>query len=568
MLRSRVAGAAAAALIALSGCSAGVTATTNPDDSAKAVSMAWQPQHAGGTLNIEASGGFGSIDPAIDYSNTGWQVELSLFDGLVAFKKVNGPGSSQIAADLATSMPTVTNGGKTYTFTLRSGIKFSDGRPVTVNDVVSSFRRLFKASSPVSGSFFAGIVGSTACLNKPATCTLDGGVTADSAANTVTFHLTAPDSTFLDKLATPFGSVIPSDTPGTDQDITPIPGTGPYKVVSYDPNTGMKLVRNPYFRSWSWAAQPNGYPDVIQFTFGQTVESEVTEVENGQADWVDDIMPADRLNEIGTKYQAQVHLNPLGAFWYAPLNVNIPPFNNKLAREAVQWAIDKNALVDIFGGSGMASPVCTMLPPSYPEHLNFCDYTNGKGTSYQGPNLAKARALVKASGTKGQPVAVVAANDTTNMAVGQYLQSVLSEIGYKATLKPLSNNIQFNYIQNSKNRVQISETQWYQDYPAASDFLYVLLSCSSYHPGSDNSINMNGYCNPAFDSRMQQAMADELTDPAKARTEWGTLDKEAMSQALIVPLFTPKNLDFVSSRVGHYVFTLEFFSLIDQMWVQ
>src|SRR5580693_4437302 len=80
--------------------------------------------------------------------------------------------------------------------------------------------------------------------------------------------------------------------------------------------------------------------------------------------------------------------------------------------------------------------------------------------------------------------------DTKN--VGTYIQSVLNDLGYKASVKPISSNIQFTYIQNTNNKVQISISQWYQDYPAASDFLNVLLSCDSFHPGSDNSPNIPG----------------------------------------------------------------------------
>ena len=95
------------------------------------------------------------------------------------------------------------------------------------------------------------------------------------------------------------------------------------------------MKRNPYFKEWSRLAQPDGYPDQITMSFGLTAEAQVTAVENGQADWMFDFPPADRLSEIGTKYADQVHLNLLTAFWYLPMNTNIPPFNNVKARRAV-----------------------------------------------------------------------------------------------------------------------------------------------------------------------------------------------------------------------------------------
>lgn len=152
--------------------------------------------------------------------------------------------------------------------------------------------------------------------------------------------------------------------------------------------------------------------------------------------------------------------------------------------------------------------------------------------------------------------------------MGEYIQSVLTEIGYKATLKPISGNIQFTYIQNTNNKVQISLSQWYQDYPAASDFLYILLSCASFTPGSDSSINMSGYCNKAFDAKMQKAMELGLTDPAAANKMWGDLDKEVMAQAPVAVAFTPKQVDFVSKGTKNYHFSKQYKMFVSQLQVK
>jgi peptide/nickel transport system substrate-binding protein len=278
--------------------------------------------------------------------------------------------------------------------------------------------------------------------------------------------------------------------------------------------------------------------------------------------------PADRLNEIGTKYAAQAHVNPLTAFWYLPMNVNIPPFNNLKARQAVNWAIDRNAVVKIYGGSNLAAPVCTVLPPGFPGHVDVCDYTKGGGSTWKAPDLAKAKQLVQESGTAGTKVGIVVSDDDVNKGIGEYVQSMLNSIGYKATLKPISGNIQFTYIQNTNNKVQISLSSWYQDYPAASDFLNVLLSCASFHPGSDSSINISGFCNKPIDNQMQQALIAERTSMDKANTLWGKVDEAVMKEAPVAPLITPKLIDFVSERVGNYQFSKQFYMLVSQLWVK
>ena len=151
---------------------------------------------------------------------------------------------------------------------------------------------------------------------------LSDGIVPDDNAYTITFHLTAPDPEFLDKLAVPFAFVVPSDSPIKDVGSSPLPGTGSYKFAEYIPNKDFKLVRNTFFKEWSADAQPEGKPDVIIEKFGLTVEAEITQVENGQADWVFDPPPADRLPEMSEKYADQTHVNPLTAVWYVAMNTN------------------------------------------------------------------------------------------------------------------------------------------------------------------------------------------------------------------------------------------------------
>lgn len=326
-------------------------------------------QHRGGTMKLVAQSSEGTIDPHINYSSRYWQLFPFLYDGLVTFRQADGAASIEVVPDLAEALPTITNDGKTYTFKLRSGIKFSNGQELTTDDVVASFQRIFKVLGPTSGTFYNGIVGAEACLADPATCTLEGGVVADKAAGTITINLTAPDAELLYKLSVPHAVILPAGTQTSDLGNTAAPGTGAYMVESYDPNTAIKFARNPEFKEWSVEAQPDGYPDRIEYTFGVTEEAAVTAIQNGQADWMFETPPADRLNELGTNYADQVHIEEMAAFWYAPMNVNIPPFNDARARQAVNFAIDRDATVSVFGGPVLAAPVCTVLPPDFPGHM-------------------------------------------------------------------------------------------------------------------------------------------------------------------------------------------------------
>ena len=530
-------------------------------------STAKTSDHRGGTLKLLAKAAGGTLDPQVNYTLQYWQLYQATYDGLLAFKKAGGGAAFEVVPDLASGYK-LSNGGKTWTFTLRKGIKFSNGQAVTVNVVVASFKRIFKVKSPTAGGFYSGIVGAASCLKTPATCTLKGGISANAASNTVTINLTAPDPEFKFKLAVPHASILPASAPPDDAGTKPIPSTGTYYFASYNPNKQLVLKRNPYFKQWSKDAQPAGNPDQITQSFGLTVESQITAIENGQADWTLEAPPADRLNELGTKYASQTHVETLTAFWYAPMNTNLAPFNKLKARQAVNYAIDRNALVKIFGGPKLAVPSCQVLPPAFPGYKAYCPYTKNPGTTWSAPDVAKAKQLVQESGTKGAKVVVISPDDEVQKAVGVYLQSVLNQIGYKATAKTISGNIAFTYVQNTKNKVQINVQQWYQDYPAASDFLHILFGCESFHPGSDSSINIAGFCDKKINAEMHKALTLEQTDFPGANGLWSKIDRQVTDASPMATLFTPRHIDFVSKRVGNFTFSKQFYWLVSQSWVQ
>jgi peptide/nickel transport system substrate-binding protein len=531
-------------------------------------SAEYMKEHRGGTMRLVARAAAGTVDPHINYTLQYWQLYQSLYDGLINFQKSAGADGFTKVPDIAEAFPEPTNDGKTYVFKIRKGIMFSNGKELGVKDVVASLQRIFKVSSPTAGGFYSVIVGADACLKDAKTCTLEGGVVGDEAAGTVTINLTRPDAEIFDKLALPHAVILPADSPTEDVGSNPLPGTGAYMISAYDPNKGMTLSRNPHFKVWSEQAQPDGYPDVVQYDFGMTEEAQVTAIQNGEADWMFDEPPADRLAEMGTKNKDQVHVTPLTAWWYVPMNTRLAPFDNIKVRQAVNFAIDRKQLVNLFGGPVLASPVCQVLPPGFPGHEDYCPYTKDPGTKWSAPDLEKAKQLVEESGTKGEKVTIIAEDRAVSKSIGVYLQSVMTELGYDTEVKPISANIQFTYIQNTNNKVQMSITQWYQDYPAASDFLNILFGCSSFTEGSDSSINIAGFCDKDIDAKMQAALALGVTDPAAANKEWAAIDKAVTDQAPAAALFTPKHLDFVSKRVGNFQFNSQFYFMVTQAWVQ
>jgi peptide/nickel transport system substrate-binding protein len=525
--------------------------------------------HKGGVFTILANSAFGVADPAQNYTLEEWQLLIDTHDGLVGFAKLGGLPGTKIVPDLATSVPTPTNNGKTYVFNVRRGIKFSNGQVLKPSDFVTTFERQFTVPGG-NPSFYSGIVGASKCTTKG--CDLSKGVVPNDTNYTLTINLTAPDPELMDQLSLPFAFAVPANTSMHLTGNNVPPGTGPYMWKSYNPNTEAVLVRNPYFHVWNKVAQPAGNPNEIIEKYGLPVSDEVTEVENGEANevWDGDQIPSDDLTTLNSpKYASQVHVNTLTADWYMALNTQRPPFNNLEARQAINYAANRTAYVKIAGGPSLAVPACQILPPNFPSYTAYCPFTTGPQTTWSGTNLAKAKALVKASGTLGDKVVVNGTNDQVGTELAEQMVSDLDSIGYKASTQLLSASVQYPFIQNSSNwsKWNVAWSAWYQDYPAPADFLNVLLGCGHIVKNSDASPNIAAFCNTKIQAQINTAESEEATNASAASALWTTIDHEATLQAPWVDLYNPKQIDFTASNVHGYEWSPQWYILIDQLWL-
>jgi peptide/nickel transport system substrate-binding protein len=525
--------------------------------------------HRGGTFVTLATSNGGTADPQVNVTPQYWQLFQVTQDGLTAFRKSSGPAANSVVADLAVKLPRTSDGGRTWTLTVRRGVRYSNGARVRPADVRFTFERLFKVHGPTAGSLYGVIDGAAACLQNPATCTLASGISVSGRA--VTFHLTRPDTEWLHKLALPPAALLPPSVGTTEigTDVARLAGTGPYRWATYAPARQLVLERNPHFTAWAPAAQPDGYVDRIVQRFGLGGEAEVTQVERGQADWIADDLPSDRLAELRGRFAPQLHVNQLPADWYFALNVNIKPFNQLKARQAVNLAIDRAALVRIYGGAQLAAPTCQVLPPGFPGYAPYCPWTAGGKAPWSRPDLARAGQLVDASGTKGTRVDIVVGNDRLQKAIGQYILVVLFKLGYDARLKLLPDGVQAAYVQNSRNQVEVGLAQWHQDFPAPSDLLGGLLGCDAFVPDSDTSPNISGFCDrTTVQPLMERAVALGLTRPRAADRLWQQVDRRVVDLAVWLPLFNPKQIDLVSRRVGNYGWSPQLHLMPSRLWVR
>jgi YVTN family beta-propeller protein len=522
--------------------------------------------HRGGTLTAVGKW-LPETDPTQAYDPASTSSLGTVYDGLVALRRAGGAAGLTLVPDLARTLPRPTDGGTTYTFTLRRGIRYSNGAPVRASDFRRGFERQLNLG--IDPGYYEGILGAQACKLHLRRCDLSPGIVVNDAARTVTFHLRQADPDFLYKLATLFAvPAAPGAPPHRVVNGPPfLPGTGPYMISQYRPNVSFTLVRNPYFRQWSYAAQPAGYPSVIRFQRVASPAEQQSAVIAGRAD-LTNIGPGDQ--SLATRYPTRVHPALTLATIYLFLNTRQPPFTSIKARQAVNYAIDRARMLQLFHlAPGQGVTACQIFPAGFPAHQSYCPYTTGpKDGGWHGPDVEKARRLTKDSGMTNTPVTLWFFKDLGDRTVGSYLLHLLKDLGYRAKLHIVSLEQMFTTINNSRNKVQIGLVAWGADFPTASTFFLPILSCRSLTMDPSNSANYAKFCDPHVDRLASEAQARQLTDPGAARRLWARVDRIITDQAPWAPVINEASTVFVSTRVGNYQESAQYGPLLSQMWVR
>jgi len=554
--RRIVIGSAPSAL-ALTGGSVWVAATAS------------RASHRGGTLRFE-SGPFAAcncIDPA-GYDPATTPVLPLAYDGLLSYRRVPGAGGSTLVADLAASVPQPTDGGRTYTFQLRRGLRFSDGTPVRPQDFRASIERVVRLAGQMA-PFYAGIVGAKAC--SPGRCDLAKGIETDTAARTITIRLRRPDAEFEHKLAMPLAYVLPARAPATLIRGRPPPGTGPYTIAAFAPARGARLVRNPRFRSWSTEARPDGFPDAITVTPSKDSAAQVAAVQQGRADAVVAAgastvqLPLDRARALALADASHVYTGSTPFTSYLFLNVRARPFDDRRVRRALNYAIDRRRMVELGGGSGLGSLSCQVIPPGLPGYAPRCPFTAGatRAGTWAAPDLARARRLVAASGSRGARVQVW--GWTRYLRVIRYAGHVLRDLGYRVRIRAVPDVARyFHYVNDTRHHVQVAFYGWYADFLTPSSF-FEPFTCRHVVRNSGDNLNPSQFCDHTVEAGYRAALAARGPE---ANARWAELDRRVLAAAPVVPLFTRRDLMLLSDRVGNAQMHLVLGPLLDQFWVR
>jgi YVTN family beta-propeller protein len=540
-----------------------------------ATAVAPQATHRGGTLRVLFSKGPPLSIDVVDEHSYWWQpaeVTSLVYDGLVGYRRVNGAAGATIVGALATDAPRPSHDGRTYVFTLRRGLRYSDGRPVHPEDFRASMERFLRITRHQFSPWFAAIVGAPQCVNRPAHCDLSRGIETDARARTITIHLTRPDADFLHKLTQTFASVMPSDAPLRLTGDQPPPGTGPYRFASWNAKTGGTLVRNPYFRSHG-QARPAGFADRIEVEVRRErdIERQVADVQRGAADVAvladpfRRLIEPERLAEISARSPGQVHSVPVATTDWMFLNVRRRPFDSVRVRRAVNYATDRARMIDIRGGPEFASPTCQVVPKGFPAYQPYCPYTAHPtgGGGWTAPDIPRARRLIAQSGRAGERVVVW--TSTLFRENGRYFTALLHRLGFRASLRVLPKNDYFPTIGDRRTRAQIGTFGWGADYVSPSTFIQSPFSCAALAGSGQGLPNVSRLCDRQLERQIDGALAAQ---GAQAAAAWAGADRRIVDLAAVVPQANARAVVFTSKRVGNVQQHLQWFTLLDQLWVR
>jgi peptide/nickel transport system substrate-binding protein len=476
------------------------------------------------------------LDPGLSYTVQGWETMWNVYLSLLGYKHVNGPDGATIVPALAEDLPQVSSDGLTYTLTLRSGLKYSNGAAVKASDFKYAIKRDFMVDSPGVG-FFTNIVGADE-FSKTKKGDISG-ITANDTTRKITIKLLKPQGDFQNILATIFAAPVPASTPAKDQSTTPIPSTGPYQIQSYKPNRQFVLIRNPNFQPTDGVPATN--PDKMTVKIVEDDSAALQQVINGQADYDFHPIPVDRLANVQQQYGDQLKIYTPANTYYYFMNTRLAPFDKVQVRQAVNYAIDRNALVRLYGG--LATPTENILPPTYPQYKKHSLYPL---------NVAKAKQLIQQAGVNGTTVTVWTSNRDTAKKPAEYLQDVLKKIGLNAKLKVIDASIYWTTIGNQATKAQIGFADWFQDYPHPLDWFDVLLNGTRITDTHNN--NYSNFNDPAVNTKIAELkQKPELN--ATINSQWAALDAQIMKKAGWAPYVNRQFTDFFGKNIdtGCYV---------------
>jgi peptide/nickel transport system substrate-binding protein len=569
--------------------------SSSSSENASAVQSKFPPPTAppsnaqkGGTLTELWAGDVDYIDPGAAYYQPAYTVDLAVDRPLMGWP----PAATQPQPDLATGQPDVSSDGKTITFHIKKGIRYSPplgggsgwNKPVVSDDVKYALERTLIPGVPngYSNLYFNDIVGfkqaQAAAQKDPTKAPNISGIQVPDA-QTIVFKLTQPTSQgVIGALSLPASSPIPRGYAATFDSATPSStygqhqiDTGPYYISTYKPGTEIVLSRN---KNWD----PNldfrpAYLDEIDIQEGfSDTSSAGKKILTGSAEVNGDFSAEpETLKLAATKYPSQLTLTPAGANRYIAFNTRKPPFNDINVRKAAIAASDRDALRATRGGPLVGAIATHFLPPGIPGFEQAGGYKGPAGSQFdfiQHPtgDMAVATKYMKAAGFKSGKceganctITMVGDNTPPGSNTAQVAKAQLEKLGFSVQLHPVDHAVMYTkFCSVPANEPNICpNVGWIKDFNDGQAMIDIPFNGSSVNPS--NNSNWPQLNDPKINTALNKAKL--ITDPSQRADTYGKIDDQIMAQAPAIPWIWDNEANISSKDVA--VVINEFNALTD-----
>jgi peptide/nickel transport system substrate-binding protein len=504
---------------------------------AKAASSS-QAAKKGGTMRLNMSDtDLDFSDPSLSYFVIGWQVEYATALKLVNYPDKAAPAGSRLVPEAAVAMPTISKDGKTYTFTIRKGLRFSDGSAITAKNFKWAFdRSATKAQQSPATPFMDDVVGYTAAV--------DGGKNpahvsgAIARGNKFILKLTHPDGGMLSKLAMPFFQAISLKTKVDPHGVTVYPSGGPYYISQYVRGRHLVLKQNKFYKG----NRPRNI-STFDININTDLDQSLLQVRSNQRDYDMGGLPSSAHADLAKRYgknKGQYQVHPLVETDYIALNTSRPAFSSAKMRRAANFAIDRPAMLRVRGAFG-GQRTDQILPPG------MGGFRDAKIYPMKGADYKKAKSL---AGSSCKNVTLYTTTTTVAQNLAQVFKYNLTQIGCDVNIKSFVGAAVYTAMGTRGEPFDAGVAGWNQDYPDPYDFLNILLDGNSIHAENNNNL---AYLNVPKVNKLLAA-ANLKTGPARYKA-YGDLDINISKNYAPWASYDNRNeREFVSKRTGGYLF--------------
>ncbi|MEU1296479.1 ABC transporter substrate-binding protein [Streptomyces sp. NPDC005840] len=501
----------------------------------------------GGTIYSLEQFDMDHLDPAQIYVSTEGAITVPIMRGLTGYK-IDEKGGVTLVGDAATDAGTSKDGGKTWSFTLKDGLKWEDGSAVTTDDVRHTFERLFASFITEGPRYVQQWLEGGEKYKGPYDGKSLSSVEVDG--KTVTFRLNEPRGDFNYTLAMRGYALVPKKHDTKEKyDKRPF-SCGPYKIASRSIGKSLTYTRNPHWDPKTDAIR-NNYPDKYVFEFGF---QPLAATDRYIADKGNDQYAVPIFNEVAAERIAQVLTNATlkkrvltqvdTVTYYWPINTT--RIKDVKVRQAINWAWPHQQLQTIRGGASTSEIATTILSPVTPGYEKFDLYGT---TKKPGGDPAKAKALLKEAGKVGQKLVIAYQQSDNAVKQAVAIKNALEAAGFTVVNKQIDKSTFYTQIGKIDNGYDLFAAGWSPDWPNGYSVFYPCWSGENIGDGRSNYAQLD-------DTSVNKAIntAATITDSEKANKAWGAVDRQVMELAPVVPDYHSIRNWMYGSKVGNVVY--------------